>query len=395
MARLAVPLVLTDRLLQPELAHAAAGGLVAGTRPAHHHARREHRRARDRLGAAVGGLERDRRVLALGREVAQPRRVGHPRGDELAVAFEEEALVERVLAVVARGIEAQSEGAPTREHRRLPHVPAERGEASDAGAPDAQAAAVERVLVVADAQRAGGAEQLLEARATHEVTLFLGGEHTTRDLEQRAALPRRRRRPDVVLELDRHDLAGARARLGAADLRFDRRDRRITLDVRLPVLERLHQLELDRAGAEDARLAVGAEGVVHLAAAEHVEDASVGEREVELDVVGLPLVGDRLDADAGHAVVGAFVPHPGVHRLAHLRVGRLLGEDELAVVGETAAVIDGHGARLPLIDGFARLVAARCHESAGPVNQVVDRARDQVAYRGAAFREAIDRRGAG
>ena len=50
-----------------------------------------------------------RGVLALRREVAQPGRVGHPRGDQLAVAFEQEPLVERVLAVVARRIEAQAE----------------------------------------------------------------------------------------------------------------------------------------------------------------------------------------------------------------------------------------------------------------------------------------------
>ena len=61
---------------------------------------------------------------------------------------------------------------------------AERGEAPDAGATDAQTAAVQRVLVVADAQRAGGAEQLLEARAAHEVALLLRGEHAAGDLEE-------------------------------------------------------------------------------------------------------------------------------------------------------------------------------------------------------------------
>ena len=179
------------------------------------------------------------------------------------------------------------------------------------------------------------------------------GEHPPRDLEQRAALPRRRRGTDVVLELDRDDLAGAGARLCAADLGLDRRDAGVTLNVRLPVLERFHQFELDGPGAEDARLAVGTQRVVHLARAEHVQDASVGEREVELDVVCLPLVGDGLDADAGHAVVGAVVPHPRVHRFAHLRIGGLLGKDVLAVVGQTGAVIDGHGAP-SLVDGWWR-----------------------------------------
>ena len=64
---------------------------------------------------------------------------------------------------------------------------------ADAAAADAQAAAVELVLVVADAQPAGRAEQLLEPRASHEVALFLRGQHPARFLEQRAALPRRHR----------------------------------------------------------------------------------------------------------------------------------------------------------------------------------------------------------
>jgi hypothetical protein len=96
------------------------------------------------------------------------------------------------------------------------------------------------------------------------------------------------------------------------------------------------------SGAQDARAAVGGHRVVHRPGTEHVVDASVGEREVDLDVVGLPLVGDRLGADAGDAERAAVVPDPGVDRLAHLGVVRLLREDELPVRVEAAGQVDGH-----------------------------------------------------
>ena len=50
----------------------------------------------------------------------------------------------------------------------------------------------------------------------------------------------------------------------------------------------------------------------------------------------------RLDADAGQAERRALVPDPHVHRLAHLGVVRLLGEDELRAVAQAAGQIDAH-----------------------------------------------------
>ena len=127
-----------------------------------------------------------------------------------------------------------------------------------------------------------------------------------------------------------------------------RRLHRHAVDPQPPVHERLDQLERQRAGAEDAGLAVGADRVVHLAGAVHVEHPTVGEREVHLDVVGVPLVGDGLDADAGHAELGALVPDPGVHRLAHLGIVGLRREHVLAVVGQSTRVVDRHDLSLVL-----------------------------------------------
>jgi hypothetical protein len=57
-------------------------------------------------------------------------------------------------------------------------------------------------LLVADAHAAGGTEELLEARAAHEIALFLCGEHVPRFGEQRPDLPRWNDRTDVDVDLD-------------------------------------------------------------------------------------------------------------------------------------------------------------------------------------------------
>ena len=58
--------------------------------------------------------------------------------------------------------------------------------------------------------------------------------------------------------------------------------------------------------------------------------------------MGVPLVGDGLDADAGQAELDAVVPDPGVHRLAQVGIVRLLGEDVLELVAQPAREIDRH-----------------------------------------------------
>ena len=92
-----------------------------------------------------------------------------------------------------------------------------------------------------------------------------------------------------------------------------------------------------RAGVPSAPI-----GIVDRAGREHGEHPAVGEGDVGLDVVGVPLVGDGLDADAGQAELDAVVPDPRVHRLAHLRIVRLLGEDVLELVAQPAREIDRH-----------------------------------------------------
>ena len=136
--------------------------------------------------------------------------------------------------------------------------------------------------------------------------------------EQRTVHPRRHRALQLDLGPDGHQLALAGEL--AADLGVDVRRVGLAVDAQDPATERLDHLDRQRPGPEDPRLAVGAGGVVHGAGREQVEHAAVGEGEVDLDVVGVPLVGDRLDPDAGQAEVQAVVPHPGVHRLALVRV---------------------------------------------------------------------------
>ena len=104
-------------------------------------------------------------------------------------------------------------------------------------------------------------------------------------------------------------------------------------------------------------LTVVAERVVHRARAEDVEHTPVGERDVHLHVVRVPLVGQRFDADARQAELGAVVPDPHVDRLPHLRIGRLRREHELAVVVQAAGQIDAHP-RILRLRGWSRSARA-------------------------------------
>jgi hypothetical protein len=81
---------------------------------------------------------------------------------------------------------------------------------------------------------------------------------------------------------------------------------------------------------------------VHGSVAEDVEYAPVGECEVDLDVVGVPLVSHGLDSDAGYAETAAGVPDPGVHRFAGLRVVGLVGPDVFPGIAQAARDIDSH-----------------------------------------------------
>ena len=106
--------------------------------------------------------------------------------------------------------------------------------------------------------------------------------------------------------------------------------------------EGFDQLEGQRAGAQHAGPTIGAQRVVHLARLVDEEHAAVGEREVDLLIVCLPLVGDRLDADAWKSERDAVVPRPHVHRFPHVGVVGLVREDELPRLAQAAGQIDTH-----------------------------------------------------
>ena len=73
-----------------------------------------------------------------------------------------------------------------------------------------------------------------------------------------------------------------------------------------------------------------------------VEDAAVSEGNVDLNVVGVPLVGHGLDADRGQAERPTVIPDPRVHRLAQLEIVGLFGEDELELLAQPAAQVSCH-----------------------------------------------------
>ena len=105
----------------------------------------------------------------------------------------------------------------------------------------------------------------------------------------------------------------------------------------------LDHLKRQRAGTEHPRFAVGAHWVVHRAVAEDVEHSPIGEGEIDLYVVGVPLIGDGLDTDAGDAERAAVIPDPRVYRFAGFRVVGLPRPDELPLETQAASQIDGHG----------------------------------------------------
>ena len=80
----------------------------------------------------------------------------------------------------------------------------------------------------------------------------------------------------------------------------------------------------------------------------HVVDPAVGQRHVDLDVVRLPLVADRLDADTRQPDDPALVPHPRVHGFPHLVIVRLGREHELEVAAQATRQIDRHVTVLPI-----------------------------------------------
>ena len=94
------------------------GGNIAGFGVVGGH----HRLALDAHGA-VGGLQHHRHVLAERLQFRQPRRLDHPRRDELAVPGEQVPLVERGLAVRPRRVGDVAERAATGKQCRLPAVP--------------------------------------------------------------------------------------------------------------------------------------------------------------------------------------------------------------------------------------------------------------------------------
>jgi len=114
------------------------------------------------------------------------------------------------------------------------------------------------------------------------------------------------------------------------------------------VLVRLDQLERERSGTQHAGQAVGAHRVVPLARAGGVEHPTVGQGQVDLDLVRVPFAGHRLDADAGHPDLGPAAPNPGVDRLPHLRIVGALAEHGLPILGQTSGQVDTHDSIPPL-----------------------------------------------
>ena len=105
---------------------------------------------------------------------------------------------------------------------------------------------------------------------------------------------------------------------------------------------RLDQLERQRPGAEDAGCPVGADGSWIGPGREDVEHPAVGEGDVDLDLVGVPLVGDGLDADAGQTERRRRRPRSRRSPTRASRVVRLRGEDVLELVAQPAREIDRH-----------------------------------------------------
>src|SRR6476661_5535759 len=115
---------------------------------------------------------------------------------------------------------------------------------------DPEATAVDRPRLAVDGERAGRAEELLEAGTSHQRALFLLLEHPCGFRDELAVLPRRYGGPDVELEL--HGAPVRAVRRLAPHLGLDGRLDRITGEVQAPVPEGFDQLEGQRAGAQHA-----------------------------------------------------------------------------------------------------------------------------------------------
>src|SRR5215510_3468046 len=171
------------------------------------------------------------------------------------------ALVERRLPVRARRVGDVGEALSTREDRRLPSVPPQARRAPHPLAAYPVGAALDRERLVADLQRPRRPAELFESpRVAHEVALLLVLEDPARVWQQGAIHPWRHRAADVDLGPDGHEVALAREMAG--DLRLGVGRVGLTVDAELPQAEGLDQLEGQRPGTEDARLAVGAGGMV-------------------------------------------------------------------------------------------------------------------------------------
>ena len=73
-----------------------------------------------------------------------------------------------------------------------------------------------------------------------------------------------------------------------------------------------------------------------------VEDTAIGERHIDLDVVRLPLISHRLDADPWQSDLETVVPDPRVDGFPHFGFRRLLGEDELECFAQPPGQINSH-----------------------------------------------------
>ena len=174
----------------------------------------------------------------------------------------------------------------------------------------------------------------------HQITLLLGVEHHLGLGQQSAVHPRRHcgAKIDLDLHVDRVALAGQTT----GELLIDGGRARCPVVAQPEQTERLDELERDRPRPQDPSPTVVAAGVVDVAGAEPADDPPSGEGHVQVDLMGVPLVGRRLDADPRQGDV-AVVPDPCVHRLPQVGIVGLGGVDELQILVETPRQVDCHG----------------------------------------------------
>ncbi len=181
-----------------------------------------------------------------------------------------------------------------------------------------------RELLVTDLHEPRRAAQLLEPpRVAHQVTLLLVVEDPLRLGEQGAVHPRRHGTAEVDLGLDRQDVAFAGEL--AADLRVDielaasRRRRCASATVRTARPSRTTAARLRGSAGWPSAPA----GSCTTPGPSSVEHPTVGERDVDLDVVGVPLVGHRLDPASEAWPSGK--PSSQIHAFTDSRMLRVVG----------------------------------------------------------------------